>query len=146
MVTLAHWSLLVISRCILRPIVLKKIFRSSLTDLRYWRTCFTVELSIGGVLTTFGVHPICFVISRSVAPFFPITTPGFSASIITSPVSASKKISVIPAFSATTSFIAPIALSGSSSTFGRTTIRFRRSLASNLIRSASSANFFGSSV
>ncbi len=105
-----------------------------------------VWLSIGGVRTTFGVQPICFVISRSVAPFLPITTPGFSASIRTSPVSGSKKKSVIPAFSGTTLRISVAARSGSSSTVGRITIRFRRSRASVLIRSGSSANRFGSSV
>jgi len=146
MVTRTHASLLVTSRWIRRPMVRRNCFRSSFTDRRNCLTCFTVELSIGGVLTTLGVHPICFVISRSVAPFLPMTTPGFSASMSTSPVSASKKISVIPAFSATTSRISSIARSGSSSTFGLTTIRFRRSLARILIRSASSANRLGSSV
>ncbi len=101
---------------------------------------------MGGVRTTLGVQPISFVMSRSVVPFFPMTTPGFSASMSTSPVSASKKRSVIPAVSGTTSLIFPAARSGSSRMVGRTTILLRRSRARVLIRSAWSANFLGSSV
>ncbi len=51
---------------------------------------FTVVDSMGGVRTTFGVQPMCLVISRSVEPCRPMTSPGFSASMITSPVSVSK--------------------------------------------------------
>src|SRR6056297_575520 len=86
-VTLTHLSFEVHSLWMLRPTV----FRMSLRSLWLVRMnslmLLTVRDLIGGVRTTFGVHPIFFVISRSVSPCLPITSPGFSASMTTSPTS-----------------------------------------------------------
>jgi len=77
-------------------------FKNSFLSLRLFLMnsliFFTVRDLIGGVLTTFGIQPICFVISRRVAPCFPITRPGFSASIITSPESGQNSSSRLRIF------------------------------------------------
>jgi len=79
--------------------------------LRKLRTFETVEDSIGGVRTTSGVQPTAFRISSSVLPWRPMTIPGFSASMSTSPVSESKSMDWTPASSGIVSRISDIAFS-----------------------------------
>jgi hypothetical protein len=103
---------------------------------------------MGGVRTTSGVQPTFWVISRSVEPWRPMTIPGFSASMTTSPVSGWKSRSVTPASSGMTERISSRASPGGVSTdgSGRTVIRLRSWEASWRIRSPFRANFFGSRV
>lgn len=59
----------------------------------------TVLDGMGGARTTLGAQPISFLISLRMLPCFPMTSPGAMASMVTSPVSSSKYMSVICASS-----------------------------------------------
>jgi len=60
-----------------------------------------------------GDQKVCFLISFRVSPPFPITKPGFSASMIALPNSGSKSISFRPASSGTSFLIISEAFSAS---------------------------------
>src|SRR5690606_26150488 len=89
-VILIHWSFEVHSLWIFLPTALIISFLSFRLFLINAPIFLSVRDLIGGVRATFGIQPICFVISRRVAPCLPITRPGFSASMITSPETGSK--------------------------------------------------------
>src|SRR5438093_9168996 len=78
------------SRASRRPICFRNVWRSSWIVRRYARMSSTVFEGIGGVRTTFGAHPIFFLTSLRIEPWRPMTIPGETASIVTSPVSVSK--------------------------------------------------------
>ncbi len=72
---------------------------SSLYALRYPRTSEIVLDGMGGVRITLTFHPVsCFRLSIS-DPSSPLTTSGFIASTVASPVSSLKNMSNIPAVS-----------------------------------------------
>lgn len=104
------------SLCILFPSLCRNSFLSLLFLLSVNLILCIVSEVIGGVLSIFGAHPVCFTISRDVAPYFPITSPGFLDSIITSHVTSSKDMSVISASFGTISSIFSIVSVGSNST------------------------------
>lgn len=81
---------------------------------------------IGGLLRTRGLHRDCFMISCRITPFFPMTKPGFSASMITSPRLGSKLIPEICASGGTIPcMILSVSFSGSLTEGSeRITIRF----------------------
>ena len=95
------------------PSSCKNAFLSLLLRFKVNLIFWTVSDVIGGVLNILGAHPVCFTISRDVVPYFPITSPGFLDSIMTSLVTSSKDMSVISASGGTISSILFIVSCGS---------------------------------
>ena len=122
---------------ILEPKLVKNFFLSLLLCIMVLRILPIISDLIGGVLKILGAQPVFLTISLLVTPYFPITSPGFCASIIASLVTSSNAIFVICASSGTISSIVLIVFSGSIKTLlsERITILLRKSLAKFLTKS-----------
>ncbi len=77
-------SFLIIGWFIFLPIVVRNFFLKSASLTMRFLTPLTTSLFMGGILSTFGTHPVSRTILMSVEPCLPITSPGFIASIWTS--------------------------------------------------------------
>ena len=89
-VTLAQSFGYLLPWCIWRPSLCNNFFLSLLLFFKVVLILPITSELIGGVLNILGAQPVFLTIFLDVAPYLPITSPGFLAVITTSPVTVSK--------------------------------------------------------